>query len=208
MVAVEKYAKYLGLDVKFARQKKPKTVLKDILTEAEMILVLYACKNLKEKAIIALLAYSGIRCQELCNLRVEDINFGSNQIRVIQGKGNKSRLACVASDCMKIIMDYLSKNVRPVQEFLFTTNRAKTQMTTWGIRKTVRTIGRRVLPARRIYPHLFRHSLATAMLNRGASLMTIKEQLGHVFIQTTMIYARSSFARVEAEYQLYAPRLV
>lgn len=207
-LAIEAYSSFLGDPVKFGRPRKPKPILKDTMSEAEQILIIHACRNLREKALISLLAYSGIRCQELCNLRVCDVDAGANIIRVVDGKNRKSRVVCIAAECTRILIDYLAAYPRLPGEYLFTAVRTGKQLSTWAIRKIVRSIAARVLPGRRVHPHLFRHSLATCMLNRGANLMTIKEQLGHAFIETTMIYLRSSFARIDAEYRIFAPRLV
>ncbi|MFA7506732.1 MAG: tyrosine-type recombinase/integrase [Bacilli bacterium] len=56
-----------------------------------------------------------------------------------------------------------------------------------------------------IHPHLFRHSLAMNMLNRGAHLLTIKSQLGHEYIGSTLVYLRGENKRSSAEYNLYCP---
>jgi integrase/recombinase XerD len=208
ILAIEAYTGFLGDPLRLGRPPKSKPIIKDTLSEAEIILILYAAKNARERALVSLLAYSGIRCNELTNVRVRDVDFGANLVRVIGGKGKEDRIVCIAPECCRLLLDYLSKYPRAQGEFLFTATRSGARLSTWAVRKTVRKIAARTLPGRRVHPHLFRHSLATCMLNRGANLMTIKEQLGHSFIDTTMIYVRSSFPRIEAEYRLYAPRLV
>ena len=67
-LAVETWMSFIGLPVKFGRQKKPRTIIKNILTEAEVTKLIFSCRNIRETAIISLLAYSGIRCKEICNL--------------------------------------------------------------------------------------------------------------------------------------------
>ena len=76
------------------------------------------------------------------------------------------------------------------------------------LRKHVRVLARRAGIVRRVYPHLLRHSLATNLLNRGASLMMIKEQLGHVFYESTLIYAISMPFRTKSEYEICKPAYV
>jgi len=58
---------------------------------------------------------------------------------------------------------------------------------------------------KRVYPHLLRHSLATNLLHRGAHLLAIKEQLGHAFVETTMIYVHSNADHTQMQYRMYAP---
>jgi integrase/recombinase XerD len=66
-------------------------------------------------------------------------------------------------------------------------------------------LARRAQLEKRVFPHLLRHSLATNLLNRGASLIMIKEQLGHAFIESTMIYVTSMPFRARSEYDFFKP---
>ena len=86
LVSIEKYARFRGKEVRFARPKKPKKLITGFLTEAEVSRIISASRNIREKSIIILLAYSGIRNSELCNLKVCDLDFGENTVRVIKGK--------------------------------------------------------------------------------------------------------------------------
>lgn len=208
IISIESYCEFINTPIKFGRPKKPKPILKDILSEADLTLLIHACKNIRERAITTLLAYSGIRNNELCSLRVSDIDFSNNQIRIISGKNSIGRIVCISPECTKVLMDYIKDYPRDKFQYLFTTKRENKQYNTWNVEKLIRKVGSRILPNRRIYPHLFRHSLASCLLNRGANIMTIKEQLGHSHIDTTMIYLRSSFSRIEAEYRLYSPKLI
>jgi integrase/recombinase XerD len=90
-------------------------------------------------------------------------------------------------------------------DFLFVTLDKENQLSTCDIRKMVRVLTRRAKIGRRVFPHLFRHSLATNLLNRGASLIMIKEQLGHAFIESTMIYVTSMPFRTRSEYDFFKP---
>ena len=69
-LAVEKYMEYCGTPISFGRQKKPKSIIKNTLTEAEVTRLVFNCRNIKEKAVVSLLAYSGVRNKELCSLQV------------------------------------------------------------------------------------------------------------------------------------------
>ena len=84
----------------------------------------------------------------------------------------------VPSDCTKVLIEYLKSYTRSENDFLFTTLSRRNQLTPGDLRKILRTVAARQLGTRRVYPHLLRHSLATNLLNRGASLITIKDQLG------------------------------
>lgn len=205
---IEAYMVFINRPIRFGRPKRPKRIIQEALTEAEISVIISACRNIRERAILTLLAYSGIRNAELCGLRVRDVDFGGNVIHIIQGKGSKSRTVCISGDCTRVLLEYLGRYPRSENEFLFTTLRTGRQYSTYALRQLVKTVSSRTNIHKRVYPHIFRHSLATAMLNRGANLLTIKEQLGHADIETTMIYIKSSTQRIRSEYQLFVPSYV
>ncbi len=204
-LAMENYMAFLGDPIKLARPRKPKPLLKDTLTEAEVSVIIACAHNIREKAALAVLAYSGIRNDELCHLRVSDVDVGANTIRVAAGKGQKGRLVNVPGECSKIVLAYLDAYPRPSDSYLFTTLREGRRFRGHTLRRMVKKVAARSNVKKAVYPHLFRHSLAVNMLQRGAHLLTIKDQLGHEFIETTMLYLRVINKRAKAEYQLYCP---
>ena len=204
-LAIEQFARFKGIDIKLGRPRKPKRVVQDILTESEVSRLIQATRGVRERAIICLLAYSGIRNSELCSLKLQDINLGDNYITVKGGKNNKDRRINIASECTKILIEYLSHYKRDQESYLFTTVKHNHQLATCDTRKMIRILAKRANIGRRVFPHLFRHSLATNLLNRGASLIMIKNQLGHAFIESTMIYATSMPFRTKSEYDYFKP---
>jgi site-specific recombinase XerD len=204
-LAIEQYARFKGVEIKLGRPRKPKRVVQDILTESEVSRLIQSTKGTREKAMICLLAYSGIRNSELCSLKLQDINLGDNYITVKGGKNNKDRRINIASECTKILIEYLGIYKREPESFLFTTVKHNHQLATCDTRKMIRILAKRANIGRRVFPHLFRHSLATNLLNRGASLIMIKNQLGHAFIESTMIYATSMPFRTKSEYDYFKP---
>lgn len=204
-LALEHYTKFKGNPVTIGRPKKPRRLIKDTLSEAEISRIFQAAKNIREKSLACVIAYSGMRNLEICNVRVCDVDVGQNQIRVTSGKGFKDRYVNIAAECSKIIADYLREFPRAETEFLFTTLRRNTRLATADVRKHIRKLARRCGITRRVYPHLMRHSLASNLLNRGANLMMIKEQLGHVYYESTLIYANSAPYRQKSEYEFCKP---
>ena len=204
-IAIEHYAKQRGITIKIGRPRKPRRVIKDILTESEVSRIIQSARNLREKAIVCLLAYSGMRNREVCNLMVRELDLGSNRVIVIAGKNKKDRIINISSDCTKVLIEYLKSYTRSENDFLFTTISRRNQLTPGDLRKILRTVAARQLGTRRVYPHLLRHSLATNLLNRGASLITIKDQLGHVFYESSLVYVNSTAFRNRSEYEYYKP---
>jgi integrase/recombinase XerD len=210
VLGIEQWMDFIGTPTRFGRQKKPKLLLKTPLSEAEITKMIFSCHNAREVAIITTLAYSGIRNKELCNLKVKDIDFGSNTLRITQGKGLKDRIVYVSGHCIKSLLSYLEKYPRGDDDFLFTTvaPNGKKKYLGAALRKLVKKVAKRAGFTKRVWPHLLRHSLATNMLNRGANLLTVKQQLGHVFIESTMIYIHSSEYGAKNEYEQFVPSYV
>ena len=204
-LAIEHYCKLRGFVIRLGRPRKPKRVIKDTLSESEISRMIQATKNSREKAIICLLAYSGMRNREICNLRLVEVDLGSNRITVKAGKNNKDRIINISAECTLELIEYLKKYPRNKEEYLFTTLLKNNQLSPGDLRKTLRTVAKRELGKRRVYPHLVRHSLATNLLNRGASLIMIRDQLGHAFIESTMVYVNSTAFRNRSEYEFFKP---
>ena len=204
-LALEHYTRFKGDEVRLARPKKPKRLVKDVLSESEVSRLLSATKNIREKALVCVLAFAGSRNTETCNIRVDDVNLGANQITVRDGKNREDGVTNISAECTQILIEYLRDFPREKEGFLFTTLRKKRQMSSGDVRKILRTVAKRAEIGRRVYPHLLRHSLATNLLNRGASLMMIQNQLRHKQIESTMVYVSSRPHRNRNEYDFFKP---
>ena len=204
-VILEKYMEFIGRSVKFARMRRPKPIIKDTLTEGEIARILAACKNSREQAIIATLAYSGIRNKEFCGLKTTSVDLDGGVLKIVNGKGSKDRIAYISRECVKIVSEYLRDYPRNGQSFLITTLVRDNQYTGWDLRKRVKVLARRAGIRKRTFPHLFRHSLAVNLLARGGNIMTIQQILGHQSLQSTLIYAHSIPHKVQNEYHYFCP---
>lgn len=205
ILAIEHFTHHKGKAVKLGRHKKPKRIIKDFLSESEISRMIAMAPDIRRKAILSVLAYSGIRNIELCNLKLEDIDLGANEIRVVRGKNIKDRMTHMSCECTRTLILYLKDYPRGHSDYLFTTLRHDNQLVTGDVRKTVKMLAGRAGVEKRVYPHLFRHSLASNLLKRGAGIMLIKEQLGHSFIDSTMIYIHSINLRTKSEYDYFKP---
>lgn len=204
--AVERYMQFLGRPIHLGRPRKPQRADMAVLSEAKITLLIAACKNLRERAILSLLAYSGIRNRELISLRVRNVDPGSQTVTVECGKGAKGRVCYVAGECVEVLSDYLHGRGAGPDELLFVTVRHKHQLQTQDVRKIVRTIAKRAGINRRVWPHLLRHSLATALLDRGASIYSIQALLGHSWVSTTLeYYLHPGRKTVQADYCGHVP---
>lgn len=208
VLGIEKYMAFLGRPMRLGRQKKPKRIIKDTLTEAEITKLIFSCKNIREKAIVTLLAYSGIRNLELCNLRVKDFDPGRSTIHIIKGKGLKDGISSISAECTRILLEYLKAYPREASDFLFTTLRENNQYHTSDTRKLVHIVATRAKLNKRVYPHLLRHSLAANMLLRGANIISLQRQLRHSLVETTLHYLNSIVFGERNEYEKFAPSYI
>ena len=183
-------------------------MLKDLLSEAEVSRIIQAAPTLRLKAMMAVLAYSGVRSGEFVRLRVRDFDGGNNQVYVEQGKNKRDRFVHIPAECTRLVADYLRTTTLAGEDPLFTTVVRNARLATADLRKIVRVLRSKAGIQQRVHPHVFRHSLASTLLNRGASLHLIKMQLGHQFYESTLIYAQSMPARQRTEYDMFKPAYV
>lgn len=193
-IAIELYLAFLGTPLELKRPRKKRGMVGNVLSEAEVAVLIAAARNIREKAMVALLACSGIRNQELCDLRVRDIDLNQHMLRVVDGKGGSVRCCNVTPECLAIVAQYLQQYPRSESDYLFTTLRAGTQCSTTALRRLVKQLAVRARIDKRVHPHLFRHALASNLLKRGATVLAVQQQLGHASLSTTMIYIHSGHA--------------
>jgi site-specific recombinase XerD len=202
---LEVYSAFLGRPIKLGRPKQPKPLVRGTLTEAEVTLLIAAVHTLRERTMLSVLAYSGIRNKELCRLRIADVDLANQVLHVAATKTQKERNANISGPCVAVLAEYLRERGGEPQDRLFVTLRGGRPYHPQCVRKLVHKAATHAGITKRVWPHLLRHSLATNMLHRGAHLLAIKEQLGHAFVETTMIYVHSSPEHAQLQYRMYAP---
>ncbi|HEX7130751.1 MAG TPA: site-specific tyrosine recombinase XerD [Rhodanobacteraceae bacterium] len=191
--------------------KLPRSLPK-ALSEREIEALIAAPKietplGLRDRAMLELMYASGLRVSELTTLQIGAFNLRQGVLRVT-GKGGKDRLVPVGENALDWIGRYL-KEARPAlakgrtPDVLFLTNRAAgmTRQMAWTlIKKHAMAAG---IPAKKISPHVLRHSFATHLLNHGADLRALQMLLGHSTLSTTQIYtliAKENLKRLHAEH--------
>lgn len=149
--------------------------------------------SVRGRAILRVFLNTGIRCSELINLKVHDIDWLTGDFMVRQGKGGKDRSLTLNDDDLALLKSYLntsstraSSGNRPV----FTTLDGKAPLCGRWLRHWVKRLGEKAGIAKNLHPHLFRHTLACDLLRATNSLKVVQDTLGHENIATTTIYAR------------------
>jgi len=163
----------------------------------------------RNKTIIEILYGTGIRVSELVNLKLSNIFFKENIIKVI-GKGNKERfvpLGEIASCEMKIyINDRNRLKIDSKSSDILFLNRYGRRLTRSMIFKIISDASKRIGLDKKISPHTLRHSFATHLIKNGADLRTIQLILGHESITTTEIYTHLDTLHLEEVLKKYHPR--
>lgn len=152
---------------------------------------------IRDKAIFELIYATGVRCSELINIALEDIDLINKTILVF-GKGRKERVVLFGKKAQKRIQEYLEKErctPKTQNEKLFLNNR-RTQLTSRSIQRIIEMFRKFLKVSRNITPHKLRHSFATHLLNRGADLRVIQELLGHKTIASTEKYTHVSLGQL------------
>jgi site-specific recombinase XerD len=174
---------------------KKKYTLPTILTPDEVFQVLDATSNLKHRAILSTIYSAGLRVSEAANLKVSDIHSANMRIFIRQSKGNNDRYTILSSKNLLLLREYWK--VYQPSTWLFPGIPDDKHISTRTIqavfKKSLRSISGISKDAS---VHTLRHCFATHLLNHGASLLQLKELLGHKNIQTTTMYLHLTHAQV------------
>lgn len=188
-------------------RKLPDTLSVDEINALILAIDLSKPEGERNRAILETLYGCGLRVSELLNLKLSDLYFDEDFIKVT-GKGNKQRFVPI-SDVNKKYINIYQYEVRvhlPImkehQDFLFLNRRGK-QLTRAMVFTITKRLAEKIGLKKNISPHTFRHSFATHLLENGADLRAIQQMLGHESITTTEVYMhvnRSHLAKVLNQY--------
>ena len=155
----------------------------------------------RDRAILETLYSTGIRRMEIINLSIYDLDVQRGTLMIRQGKGKKDRVVPIGDRAVKWIQKYLSESrpsliVLPDHGTLFL-SRWGESFTRSGLSRMVRGYVKRSGCGKKGSCHLFRHTMATLMLENGADIRSIQEILGHAEISTTQLYTQVSIRRLK-----------
>ncbi|OCQ54674.1 Tyrosine recombinase XerD [Photorhabdus australis subsp. thailandensis] len=195
--------------------RRDKRLPAQVLSEDETQTVLQAIDinrptGLRNRAILEVLWSSGIRRMELSNLRLSDIDFGRGVLLVRQGKGRKDRVVPIGEQALHWLQRYLDR-VRPRLSHrhdsghLFITLNGRQMSRDRLTHLTGASIRQKAQLEKAGACHLFRHSMATQMLDNGADTRHIQAILGHASLETTQIYTRVAIGHLKAVHEQTHP---
>ncbi len=173
--------------------------LPTVLSKEEIIDLLKATKNLKHRAILAIIYASGMRISELLHLELRDIDIDRKQILIRNAKNRKDRYVILAESFLPLMQNYLT-TYRP--EVYFAEGvKGSMPYSAGSIRKFLHKSCIHARISKKVTPHTLRHSYATHLLENGVDLRYIQMLLGHSRPETTMIYthvAKKDLLKIES----------
>jgi len=149
-------------------------------------------EGMRNKAMFETLYGCGLRVTELISLRISNIYYENEYIKVI-GKGNKERIVPIGAIALKFIKIYIEESrvhisiKKGYEDYIFL-NRGGTGLSRISVFTTIKALAVKAGINKSISPHTFRHSFATHLIEGGADLRAVQEMLGHSSITTTEIY--------------------
>ena len=161
--------------------------------------------GMRDLTILETFYSTGIRVSELINIKLEDINFSDQTIKIL-GKGNKERIVLYG----KVLENYLNKYIPMRNEiakdnYLFI-NKYGNKLTDRGVRLIIDNVLKKGMVTYHISPHTLRHTFATHMLDNGADLRVVQELLGHASLSATEVYTHVSNEHLREVYLKTHPR--
>lgn len=169
----------------------------------------YSFKERRDRLIIEILYFTGIRLSELINIKDTDVDLHQKQIKVL-GKRNKERIIPFGNTLYYSIVEYISLRNKEISRKEGTMELLVTEKGEKVYKKLVYRIVNiylsKVSTLKKTSPHVLRHTFATHMLNNGAELNAIKEILGHASLAATQVYTHNTIEKLKTIYKLAHPR--
>lgn len=169
----------------------------------------------RNRVILELLYATGMRISELSNLNFENLNLSENEITVM-GKGAKERIVLVSDRARDFLQKYINnvrkmipENANELTESEISPvfiNKTGYRLQPQSVRIALNEIVKKIELPKKVTPHVFRHSFATKLLEKGADLRVVQELLGHASISNTQIYTHVSTERLKSVYDKTHPR--
>ena len=180
---------------------KTTSTIKETYTDEALEQMRDSCTELRDLAMIDMLASTGMRVGEMVLLNRNDINFNEREC-VVLGKGNKQRIVYFDARTKIHLQNYLDSRTDN-NEALFVTLRSPfTRLTIGGVEVRVRELGKS-LGMNKVHPHKFRRTLATVAIDKGMPIEQLQQLLGHKRIDTTLQYAMVKQSNVKNAHRKY-----
>lgn len=180
---------------------KTSKTIKETYTDENLELMRDSCTELRDLAMIDMLASTGMRVGEMVGLNRDDVDFNEREC-VVLGKGDKERIVYFDARTKLHLQDYLNSR-KDTEPALFVSLRSPhNRLTIGAIELRVRELGKK-LGINKVHPHKFRRTLATMAIDKGMPIEQLQQLLGHQRIDTTLQYAMVKQSNVKLAHRKY-----
>lgn len=180
---------------------KSGSTIKETYTDEQLETMRDNCGNLRDLALIDVLASTGMRVGELVLLNKEDISFDEREC-IVFGKGDKERMVYFDARTKIHLQNYLNSRVDTNNALFVSLKAPYDRMKIGGIEVRLRELGKR-LNIDKVHPHKFRRTLATVAIDKGMPIEQLQKLLGHQRIDTTLQYAMVKQSNVKNAHRKY-----
>lgn len=202
---------FLLVDSLKEQQKNPDFLYIDEMMELLDSIETSTVLGRRNKAMLELMYASGLRCSEVVELTLSQIDF-SRQLLLIHGKGQKDRYVPFHDYAREWLEKYIEDD-RPelmavthqTHNFVFVNKNGK-KLTNRGVENIVNRVTQQFDATKKVHPHTFRHSFATHLLEQGVDIRVVQELLGHANLSTTQVYTHITNQHLKEVYDHAHPR--
>lgn len=180
---------------------KTAATVKETYTDEALEVMRDSCEELRDLAMIDMLASTGMRVGEMVLLNRADINFAEREC-VVLGKGNKERVVYFDARTKIHLQNYLDSRMDENDALFVALRSPHTRLTIGGVEVRVRELGKK-LGMEKVHPHKFRRTLATQAIDKGMPIEQLQQLLGHKRIDTTLQYAMVKQSNVKMAHKKY-----
>lgn len=180
---------------------KTTKVVKDTFTDEDLEKMRDSCDELRDLAMIDLLASTGMRVGEMVVLNRDDIDFSEREC-VVLGKGSKERIVYFDAKAKLHLKNYLDSRTDDNTALFVSLKAPYERINIGGIEHRLRKIGKR-LNIPKVHPHKFRRTLATMAIDKGMPIEQLQQLLGHQRIDTTLHYAMVKQSNIKIAHRKY-----
>lgn len=175
--------------------------IKETFSDEGLELLRDVCDEIRDLAMVDLLASTGMRVGELVNLNREDINFHEREC-VVFGKGGSERVVYFDARTKIHLLNYIDSRDDSNPALFVSLTKPHERLLIGGVETRLKEIGSKA-DLQKVHPHKFRRTLATRAIDKGMPIEQVQRLLGHVKIDTTMQYAMVNQANVKNSHRKY-----
>jgi len=180
---------------------KTRKVVKEVLSDEHFEILRDNCENIRDLAMIELLASTGIRVGELVNLNIDDVIFNEREC-VVLGKGDSERIVYFDAKTKIHLQKYLKSRNDSNPALFVSFKKPYNRLGINGVERRIRELGRDA-NIKKVHPHKFRRTMATNAIDKGMPIEQVQKLLGHVQIDTTMQYTMVNQSNVKIAHRKF-----